>query len=311
MITLQDIKNARERIAPYLYPTPLEIAPDLGNGLYLKLENANLTHSFKIRGALNAALLLDDASKTKGIVTASSGNHAHALAYASQLAGVNARILMPKHTPKRKVNGVKRYGAEAVLFGDNYDETEAEALRLGNEGFTFVSAYSHPNIIAGAGTIGLEILDQLPKVERVVVCVSGGGLISGIAMAIKESNPDIEVIGVNAKSAPSMYNFMYGTNNPEVWETLAEALSGDIEEGSITYDLTRKYVDKIVLVSESQIADAMRFMVDTQGWMVEGGGAVGVASFLGGVLEADSRPTAIIVSGGNVDGDTLRQILNT
>lgn len=311
MIDLKQITNAQARIAPYLHPTQLEIAPDLGQNLYLKLENSNLTHSFKIRGALNATLLLDDEAKARGLVTASSGNHAQALAYASYVAKVKARILMPKHTPQRKINGVKKYGAEAVLFGDNYDSTEAEAIRLSQaQNLTFVSAYSDPNVIAGAGTIGLEILAQLPDVQRVVVCVSGGGLISGIATAIKQTNPNIEVIGVNAESAPSMYNLMYGTDKPEVWDTLAEALSGDIEEGSITRDITLKYVDKIVLVTEAQIAEAMRWMVDVQGWIAEGGGAVGVASFLGGVLEADGRPTAIIVSGGNVDGETLRRVLN-
>lgn len=311
MIDLKQITNAQARLAPYLYPTQLEIAPNLGENLYLKLENSNLTHSFKIRGALNATLLLDDEAKARGLVTASSGNHAQALAYASHITGTKARILMPKHTPQRKVNGVKKYGAEAVLFGDNYEETEAEAMRLSrDENLTFVSPYSDPNVIAGAGTIGLEILTQLPDVARVVVSVSGGGLISGIATAIKETNPDIEVIGVNAESAPSMYNLMYGTDKPEVWDTLAEALSGDIEEGSVTRDITLKYVDRIVLVSEAQIAEAMRWMVDVQGWIAEGGGVVGVASFLSGVLEADDRPTAIIVSGGNVDGDTLRQVLN-
>lgn len=311
MITLGDIIRAQHRLNNLLDRTPLEAAPDLGDNIYLKLENANKTHSFKIRGALNAVLSLDDAARKKGIVAASSGNHAQAVAYASHLTGTRAQILMPKHTPKKKVNGVKRYGAEAVLFGETYDEAEAEGLRRGREnGLTWVSPYNDPQVVAGAGTIGAEIIEQLPDVARVVVCVSGGGLIAGIATAVKELKPDTEVIGVNAESAPAMYNVFYKTQKPQVWETLAEALSGEIEAGSITVPISQKYVDDIVLVSEEQIANAMRWMIDVQGWVIEGGGAVGIAAMLHDVLPRDGRKTAVVVSGGNVDGSTLRQVLH-
>ncbi len=310
MITLSDVVQARDRLKPHLRPTPLEFAPGLGQHIHLKLENTNLTHSFKIRGALNAMLCLSESAKGRGVVTASSGNHAQALAYASKLSGVKARILMPRHTPQRKVNGVRRFGAEAVLFGDNFDETEQEALRISRaEGETFVSAYNNPNVIAGAGTIGLEILDSLPDVGRVLVCVSGGGLISGIAMVIKSRKPSVEVIGVSAWSTPAMYNAYYNTDYPQNWETLAEALSGGIEEGSVTLEMTKKYVDKIALVDENQIASAMRWMVDEQGWIVEGGGVVCVAALLHKVIETDEKPTAVIISGGNIDGSTLRKVL--
>lgn len=310
MPTLSDVVNARERLNTYLNPTLLEIAPGLGEQIWLKLENTHPTHSFKIRGALNAIFSLTEMAKAKGVVTASSGNHAQGLAYAAHLTQTRAKILMPKHTPQRKVNGVKRYGAEAILFGDNYDETEAEARRIEREEhMTFVSAYNDAHVVAGAGTIGLEILDQLPDVERVVVCVSGGGLIAGIAMVIKSRKPDVEVIGVNAVSAPAMYNYFYNTQYPQVWDTLAEALSGEIEDGCITLGITKKYVDRIVLVTEEAIADAMRWMVDVQGWIVEGGGAVGVAALRSNVIPADGRPTAVVVSGGNVDGATLRRVL--
>lgn len=310
MVTTADILRARQRIRPYLNPSPLERAPGLGVDVWLKLENANPTHSFKIRGALNAALALDAAARARGLVTASSGNHAQGLAYAAQVTGVKARILMPEHTPRRKVEGVRRAGAEAVLFGATYDETEAEARRLErDEGLTFVSAYNDARVIAGAGTVGLEILDALPEVERALVCVSGGGLISGVATALKAANPAIEVIGVNARSAPSMYNYYYGTDYPEVWDTLAEALSGSIEDGSITLDIVRATVDRMVLVEEAAIAAAIRWMLDEQGWLVEGGGAVGVAALLSGAVVLDNRPTVVIVSGGNIDGTTLRRVL--
>jgi threonine dehydratase len=309
MITLDAIQTAQARLNNYLTPTLLEPAL-FGQNIYLKLENTNRTHSFKIRGALNAVLSLTDAERQRGIVAASSGNHAQGVAYAAQLAGISARIYMPANTPERKVSAVRRMGAEARLDMPNYDQCEAEALRVAREdGLTYVSPYNDARIVAGAGTIGLEICEALPDVERVIVPISGGGLISGVACAVKSLKPDVKVIGVNALSAPTMYNLLYGTEHPENWHTLAEALSGDVESGSITIDLTKQYVDRIVLVDEEQISSAMRWMLDVQGWLVEGGGAVGVAAMLHGLIPADGRSTVIVVSGGNVDGTTLRGIL--
>ncbi|MCY4020103.1 MAG: threonine/serine dehydratase [Chloroflexi bacterium] len=308
-VTLGDILRARQRLGAHLPPTPLEAAPKLGEKAWLKLENANKTHSFKIRGALNAILTLDQAARDKGIIAASSGNHAGALAYAAHLAGASAQILMPANTPGKKIDNVRQYGAEAVLYGDNYDEAEAEALRRVADGRTWISPYNDRQVIAGAGTIGLEILEQLPNVERVIVPVSGGGLIAGVATAVKGLKPDIKVIGVNAESAPAMYNLFYGSNKPQIWETLAEALSGDIEAGSITVPISRRLVDDVALVSERQIAAAMRYLIETQGWVVEGGGSVGVAALLHDILPRDRAVTAVLVSGGNVDGDVLRRVL--
>jgi threonine dehydratase len=311
MLVFDDILAAKERLKAYLSPTTLEAAPDLGEEIYLKLENTNKTHSFKIRGALNAILSLDEVARSKGIVAASSGNHAQGVAYAASLVGLSATILMPRHTPKKKIRGVLRYGAEAALIGNNYDESEAEALRMAHEeGYTYVSPYNDRWVMAGAGTIGIEIIEQLPTVERVLVCVSGGGLIGGVSTAIKALRPDCEVIGVCAESAPAMYNEFYGTKLPENWDTLAEALSGAIENGSMTIPVSKAHVDKIVLVSEAQIAAAMRYMVEIQGWLAEGGGCVGVAAVMHEVVPKDGKPTAIIISGGNVDVDNLRKILS-
>ncbi len=310
VVQLADIALARYRLSRYLEPTPLEAAPSLGENVWLKLENTNKTHSFKIRGALNAMLNLSDADRARGVITASSGNHAQGIACAASLLGVRASVLMPSHTPKRKVNGVRRYGAEAVLFGATYDETEAEARRRErDEGLTFISPYNDPYVVAGAGTTGLEILEALPDVERVLVPVGGGGLISGIAIAVKSLRPSVEVIAVSAESAPAPYNWLNGTNLPQVWDTLAEALSGEIEQGSITLELMKRCVDRAVLISEQAVADAMRWMVDEQGWMIEGGSAVGIAALQTGTVVADGKPTAVVVSGGNVDGETLRQVL--
>ncbi len=309
--TLGDIVRAQHRLRDHLRPTPLEDAAGLGAGTFLKLENANLTHSFKIRGALNAMLSLNEKALARGIITASSGNHAMAVAYAARLCGASAQILMPVATPKKKVGGVRRYGtgAEAVLFGDNFDQAEAEALRRTQGGLTWLSPYNDKRVIAGAGTIGVEIVSELPRVERVLVPVGGGGLIAGVATAVKELNPAVEVIGVSSESAPAMFNVFHNGDRPQVWNTLAEALSGDIEPGSMTVPICERYLDDVVLVAEEQIASAMRFLVDVQGWVVEGGGAVGVAALLQGAIPRDGKITAVVVSGGNVDGETLRRIL--
>lgn len=310
MITLMDILRARQRLARYLTPTPLERANGLPGPVWLKLENINPTHSFKIRGALNAVLSLDEAARTRGIITASSGNHAQGIAFAAHQTGLSAKILMPGHTPQRKVNGVRLYGAEAVLFGSTYDECEAEARRLEHKsGLTYISPYNDARVMAGAGTIGLELVEQLPEVTRVVVSVSGGGLISGVATAVRALKPQAEIIGVCAEAAPAMYNRFYGTQKPEVLETLAEALSGDIQTGAITVPVVKALVSQIVTVTEAQIAAAMRWLLDVQGWLVEGGGAAGVAAALHGLLPADEHPAVIVVSGGNVDGATVRRVL--
>ena len=307
--TLEDVARARHRLASVLKPTPLEAASELGENVWLKLESANKTRSFKIRGALNAILSLDEAARQRGIIAVSSGNHAQAVAYAAHLTGAQAQILMPKTTPQKKVKGVRRYGGEALLFGDNYDEAETEALRRAQAGRTWISPYNDRQVIAGAGTIGLEILVQLPNLERVAVPASGGGLCSGVALAVKELQPNVEVIGVTAAAAPGMYNAFHRRELPQVWDTLAEALSGDIEAGSMTIPLARTYLDDVVLVSEEQIAAAMRWMIETPGRVAEGGGAVGVAALLHDVIPRDGRATAVVVSGGNVDNAVLRRVL--
>ena len=310
MIEVANVAMARYRIAPYLTPTPLEQITGLGESVWLKLENLNKTHSFKVRGALNAMLALDEKARAKGIVACSSGNHAQGVAYAAHLLGTEARILMPCGTPRRKVAGVEFYHSEPVLVGDNYDEAEEEAHRLQHQhGLTFISPYNDANVIAGAGTIGLEIIDSLPDVARVLVPVSGGGLISGIGLAIKAIKPGVEIIGVCAEAAPTMYNLFYDTAHPQIWETLAEALSGDIEANSITLNLAQRFVDEIVLVTEEAIAEAMRWLLFENGWVVEGGAAVGVAALRSGIIEQSDRATVIVVSGGNVDPETLHSVI--
>jgi threonine dehydratase len=274
VVTAADVHLARSRLSAYLRPTPLEQAPGLGDHVWLKLENTNRTHSFKARGALNALLALTPEQRARGIITASSGNHAQGVAYAAHLLHARARILMPSHTPRRKVEGARRYGAEVVLFGSTYDEAEAEARRLERaEGWTFVSPYNDPLVVAGGGTIALEILDDLPDVARVLVPAGGSGLISGIGLALKAHNPAVEIIGVCSVCTPALYNFIHSAALPQTYNTLAEALSGEIEAGSITFDLARRVVDHVLLVEEAAIAQAMRWLAFEAGWIVEGGGA--------------------------------------
>lgn len=310
MVNNSDILKATDRLRHYLIPTPLEYAPALAPKAWLKLEITNPTHSFKIRGALNAVLSLTELGRHSRIIAASSGNHAQGVAYAAYQTGMQARIYMPQHTPQRKIHGVRRYGTEAILFGTTYDEAEAEARRIAREAnIPFISPYNDAQVIAGAGTIGHEILAQLPTTAQVVVPVSGGGLISGIATAIKATRPDISIIGVNTVSAPAMYNRFHGTQLPENPETLAEALSGDIETHSITLPIVKSLVEDMVLVTEEQIAAAMYWMIEAQGWLVEGGGAVGVAAVLHKIIAADERPTVIVISGSNLDMAAIRHVM--
>ncbi len=310
MLKLGDIAAARERLRPWLRPTPLQEAPGAGDRVWLKLENSNPTRSFKLRGALNATLLLDRSARERGIIACSSGNHAQGVAWAAQMLGIEARLLMPMHTPQRKIEGVRRLGAQAELFGSSYDETETEARRREREqNLTFISPYNDAGVIAGAGTIGLELLDDLRDLERVLVPVSGGGLISGIGLALRTLRPTLEVIGVCARSAPAMANWFHGSALPQHWDTLAEALSGEVEPDSMTIALVRRYVNQIVFVPEEAIAAAMRWMLLEHGQVVEGGGAVTIAALQCGAVELDGRPTALVISGGNVDEATLRHIL--
>ncbi|MFN8380234.1 MAG: threonine/serine dehydratase [Anaerolineae bacterium] len=309
MPTAADVERARERLRPYLVPTPLEEANGTA-GLWLKLENANKTHSFKCRGALNAMLVMDEAARARGVVAVSSGNHAQGVAYAARMLGVQARIVMPEGVSRRKLGGVRRLGAEAILFGETYEEAEQEARRLCRElGSTWLSPYNDPDVVAGAGTVGLEILEQLPETGRIVVPAGGGGLIAGIALVAKAARPDIEIVAVNALASPDLYNEFYQLEHELTHETLADALPGAIEAGSITRELVNQWVDRVVLVSEDDIRRAMQFMIFEQGWIAEGGGAVSLAAVDNGNIELD-RPTVAVITGGNVDADVLRDVMD-
>lgn len=305
--TFTDILHAQKRLRPHLMPTPVEEAPWVK--AWLKLENVNITHAFKVRGALNAILALPDSERAKGVIACSAGNHSQGIAYAAWQSGIPATVVMPKSTPQKKVEGAKRYQAKIILHGDIYDEAEIHAHQLAQEqGLNFVSPYNDRQVVAGQGTIALELFAQIPDLARVIVPTSGGGLIAGIGLVCKTMNPNCEVIGVQSIATPAMYNYFYDTDHPQQ-ATLAEGLAGDIEDGAITLALCRNYVDKIVLVEEAEIEDAIRWLIKHHGWIVEGAGAVGVAALLTQAIEADNRPTALIISGGNIDYDVVKRLL--
>jgi threonine dehydratase len=305
-----DFLTAQRRLRPYLNPTPLETAPALGASIYLKLENLNPTHSFKIRGALNATVAQADSARERGIVAASAGNHAMGVAYGAALAGAKATIVMPIHTPQRKIKGVERHGAHIILRGTIYDEAEHYAHQLERErGELFISPYNDPYVIAGQGTISLEIFEGLPTVKRILVPASGGGLLAGVAMAARHINPDVEIIGVQSSATPAMYNEFYGTQLPQL-DTVADGLSGEIEVGSITIPLCKTYTHRILLVEEPEIVEAIRWMFREHGWVIEGAAAVGVAALLTNKIEAHDQATVVIISGGNIDADKFLRLMH-
>jgi len=304
--TLQAIWAARARVAPFVRHTPIEFSRGLG--AYLKLENLQRTGSFKLRGALNRILSLSDEEKQRGVVAASAGNHAQGVAFGCAQVGVSAWVVMPEATPRTKVQATQGYGVEIKLFGANYDGAEAEARRIEREsGRVFVSPYNDPLVIAGQGTLAIEILEDLPDVMQVIVPVGSGGLISGVGAALKAINPAIRVLGVTSRATPAIYNHVKGQHLPQR-ATIAEGLAGEVEPGALTLDIVPQVVDDILLVEEEDIRASIVWLVEAHHLIAEGSGAVGIAA-LRRWPELNAGPTAVIVSGGNLDLEELRRIL--
>jgi threonine dehydratase len=315
--TLRDIHLARQRIAQLARRTPLLRSAGLseraGAAVYLKLESLQETGSFKIRGAANKLLSLSAEERARGVIAVSSGNHGRAVAYVAQQLGVRAVICVSERVPAGKVEAIRRLGAELVVHGASYDEAEAHSLRLQAErGLTRVDPFDDPEVIAGQGTVGLELLEDLPQVDTVVVPLSGGGLISGIAVALKAANPAIRLIGVSMDCAPVMVHSLRAGRLLELPEedTLADALAGGIGlDNRYTFRLVRHYVDETLLVSEEEIARAMVFALEQERLVVEGGGAVALAAVLYGKVKEPYRTVAVVISGGNVDLPFLSHVI--
>lgn len=314
-VTLASIEAARTRIAPSLYVSPCQQSHSLselaGLPLHLKLENLQRTGSFKERGALNKLLTLSAEERRRGVVAASAGNHAQGVAFHASTLGVRAQIFMPLATPLVKVAATRAYGAEVVLHGASYDEACAEALtRCAAEGGTFIHPFDDPAVIAGQGTIGLELLEQVPDLEAVVVQIGGGGLIGGVACALKETNPKLRVIGVETAQLPSMLRARVSGAPVTIGAaaTIADGIAVR-RAGDVTLPLVSRYVDEIVTVDDEEIASAILMLLEQEKTLAEGAGAAALAAVLQAKTNLRGLRTTVLVSGGNIDVTLLAKII--
>ena len=315
-IRLIDLYRARQRIRGHVLHTPLAASTSLsrrvGAPVHLKLECRQTTGSFKLRGATNALLALDETARARGVIGVSTGNHGRALAYAAKRLGVRAVICMSRLVPSNKVEAIRALGAEVHVTGASQDEAELEVARLvREEGLTLLPPFDHPDVIAGQGTAGLEILDELPSVDTVLVPLSGGGLLAGVALAMKSASPDIRVIGVTMERGCAMHASIQAGRPVQVeeLETLADSLGGGIGlDNRYTFRMAQTLVDDTVLVSEAEIADAIRHAYREEQVVVEGAGAVGIAALLAGRV-VNPGTTAVLVSGANIDMALHRRVV--
>jgi threonine dehydratase len=315
MVSLSDIRTARERLANRIHRTPLLSATRLGERvgvrLFHKCESLQKTGSFKVRGALNRVAQLDDASRKRGVITVSAGNHAQALAWAARDAGVRCTVVMPAKASQTKVDASRGYGAEVVLHGASSIEAFKRAHELADErSLTIVHPFDDEAVIAGQGTVGLEIAEQLDEFDDVIVPIGGGGLIAGVAIAIKELRPSARVFGVEPTGAAVMRQSL-DVGRPvrlESVQTIADGLAAPMA-GDMTYPIVRRYVDDVVLVSDEEIMGAMREILFSAKLLVEGGGAAATAAVLGKKLSLDGRRVVAILSGGNVDASRVKEAI--
>ncbi len=316
-IGLSDVLAARERVRGSIYYSPCPHSEMLsgltGQHVYLKLENLQMTGSFKERGALNRIAMLTPEQAGRGVIAASAGNHAQGVAHHATKRGIRSMIVMPQQTPLVKVTATRNFGAEVVLHGANYDEACTEARRIceGN-GMTFIHPFDDAAVMAGQGTIGLELLEQVPRMEAVVVPIGGGGLIGGIACAIKESRPEVKVIGVQTVRLPSMMAAVAagGPTTVEPATTIADGIAVR-RAGDVTYPVVARYVDEIVTVDEDEIASAILMLLEREKTLAEGAGATALAALLQkrSTMIAPGAHTAVLVCGGNIDVTLLNRII--
>ncbi|HEV2900440.1 MAG TPA: hydroxyectoine utilization dehydratase EutB [Pseudaminobacter sp.] len=315
-VTLSDIQAARERIAGKIVRTPTVLSPSLSERLgvpvHLKLEHRQTTGSFKLRGASNAIASLTADERGRGVVAASTGNHGRALAHAARLEGLRAVICMSRLVPENKVSEIRRLGADIRIVGKSQDDAQEEVDRLvAEEGLTMVPPFDHAAVIAGQGTVGLEMLDDVPDAAMVVAPVSGGGLAAGVAAAIKGRNPSIKVIGISMERGAAMKASLAAGKPVLVEEmaTLADSLGGGIGlENRLTFSMIRNLLDGIVLVSEDEIAAGIAHAYAEEREIVEGAGAVGIAALLAGKIIAKG-PIVILLSGRNIDMTLHRRVI--
>lgn len=315
MINIKDIEEAKSRLDGIMRKTPVAYAPILSKNanadIYLKKENLQLTGSFKLRGAFNKIAKLSEDERKLGVVAASAGNHAQGLAFSAKHFGCEATIVMPEATPLLKVNGVKSHGATVVLHGANYDEAYKYANDLATKNNkTFVHPFADDDVIAGQGTLALEILDEIPDVDTILIPIGGAGLISGMATAIRAKKPDVKIIGVVSSGANAMKNSFEAKKqiNSQSVKTIADGIAvRDVTPKMLDYVLN--LVDDIIEVDDKEIASAILFLLEQHKLVVEGAGATGVAAVMHNKLDLTGRKVALPLSGGNIDVTMLAQII--
>ena len=313
-LTIQEIYRAQFVLKNIIRETPLVVAPSIKAGceIYIKPENLQVTGSFKVRGASYMISQLSDEEKERGVIACSAGNHAQGVALSAQKYGIKSCICLPAGAPISKVEATRSYGAEICLVPGVYDDAYAHALKLRDErGMTFVHPFDNPKVIAGQGTIALEILNELSDVDNIIVPVGGGGLISGIAYAAKQLNPNIKVWGVQGAGAPSMQQSLEHGQIERLYSvsTIADGIAVK-EPGELTFSLCQKYVDGIVTVSDDEVCAAILHLLEKHKMIAEGAGAVSVAAAMFGNLPLEGKKTVCVVSGGNIDVTMLNRIIN-
>lgn len=313
MLTLDKIYKASHVLKEVIRTTDLIKAPKINPDadVYLKTENLQVTGSFKVRGAYFKISQLSEEERAKGVIACSAGNHAQGVALAATKAGIKSLICLPDGAPISKVEATKSYGAEVCLVEGVYDDAYQKALQLRDEkGYTFIHPFDDENVIAGQGTIGLELLDQLPDMDAVVVPIGGGGLISGVAYAIKQLNPNIKVYGVQAAGAPSMANSVADGKIERLdgVSTIADGIAVK-EPGANTFELVKEYVDEIVTVTDDEISGAILALIEQQKLIAEGAGAVSVAAVMFNKIPVQGKKVVCLVSGGNIDVTILSRVI--
>ena len=312
---IEDIKRARERIGSIARRTPLEhsrwLSSELGREVFLKLECLQVTGSFKLRGAMARLSALTDDERARGVLTVSAGNHGLAIAHCSEVLDLETTIVVPESASRAKVAGIRRYAVTLIERGATYDDAERAARDLEREsGATFVSPYNDREVIAGQGTVGLEILEESGAVDAIVVPVGGGGLLAGVAIAVKALKPNVKVFGAEPLTSPTMTAALEagGIIEIEEQETIADGCAGNVEPGSITFPIIQRLVDGIILVSEESIRSAMARVAREDHLMIEGSAAVSIAALSDDVFE--QKRVAAIISGRNISLDLFAQVIN-
>ena len=313
MLTLDNVYRASYALKDVIRKTDVIYAPKIkpGTELYLKTENLQITGSFKIRGSYYKMSKLSDEERSKGVVACSAGNHAQGVALAAAKSGIKSVICLPDGAPISKIEATKSYGAEVCLVPGVYDDAYKRAIELRDtEGYTFIHPFNDEDVIAGQGTIGLELIEQLPDLDAVIVPIGGGGLISGIAFTLKTVNPSVKVYGVQAAGAPSMYNSLKNgaIETLEYVSTIADGIAVKTP-GENTYDIVSKYVDEIVTVSDDEISAAILALMEQHKLVTEGAGAVAVAAAMFGKIDLKGKKAVAVLSGGNIDVTILSRVI--